>query len=132
MLILTTSNKPAISPTAPIALLLAIEIKERGAQFDVQDNDSNRCNSKNRPLQPEVFEITGTACTEAQVARLISTASIIGMSKKNGEGVFVCRILVVKSIQDDVMVIMMAMITTTEEMISKYTSVSLSQSAVCR
>jgi hypothetical protein len=27
---------------------------------------------------------------------------------------------------------MMAMITTTEEMISKYTSVSLSQSAVCR
>jgi hypothetical protein len=36
----------------------------------------------------------------AQV-RLISTASIIGMSEKNGKGIFVCRILVVKSIQDD-------------------------------
>jgi hypothetical protein len=101
MLILTASKKPAISPTAPIVWLLATEIKERGAQFDVQDNDSNRCNSKNRRLQPGDFEITGSTCTEVQEVRLISTASIIGMSEKNEKGIFVCRILVVKSIQDD-------------------------------
>lgn len=90
-----------ISPTAPILLLLATEIKERRTQFDVRDNDSNRYNSKNRPLQPGVSEISGGTCKELQRIRQILTDSIIGMSKTNGRGIFVFHILVVKSIKDD-------------------------------
>jgi hypothetical protein len=76
-------------------------MKERRAQLDVRDNDSNRYNSKNRPLQPGVFEITGSTCAELQKVRLISADCVIGMSEKNGKGIFVFRILVVKSIKDD-------------------------------